>query len=51
MRDSLLHCENPDCIWLKCGKCRCTIDVEYGTYWRGDNLWGNEHGYLKSDGR
>lgn len=48
MRDGRLHCQNPDCIWLKCGKCGCTIDVETSTYNRGGTLWGNEHGYLKA---
>lgn len=49
MRDGLLHCENPECLWLKCGKCKAVIDVEFGTYWTA-NVWGNEDGYLKADG-
>jgi hypothetical protein len=47
MRDALLHCDSPDCIWLKCGKCQCTIDDD-GVYCRGGKLWGNPDGYLKA---
>lgn len=48
MRDAVLHCTGPECVWLKCGKCHCVIDNETGTYWRGGTLWGNNDGYLKA---
>jgi hypothetical protein len=49
MRDGDLHCDNEDCIWFRCGKCKATIDVEHGTYWTA-TVWGNSEGYLKADG-
>jgi hypothetical protein len=48
MRDGLLHCQSPECIWLKCGKCGVILGDD-GSYF-GTNIWGNEHGYLKADG-
>lgn len=46
MRDAGLHCDSQPCVWLKCGKCGCTIDNETGTYWTA-KIWGNSDGYIK----
>lgn len=47
LRDGDLHCEQPDCLWFRCGKCKATIDVEHGTYWTA-TIWGNADGYIKA---
>lgn len=47
MRDAVLHCTSPGCIWLICGKCRSRVDNETGTYY-GATIWGNNDGYLKA---
>jgi ferredoxin-like protein FixX len=49
MRDGDLHCDNEDCLWMKCGRCKALIDMERGTYWTA-TVWGNQEGYLKADG-
>jgi hypothetical protein len=42
------HCEDQDCGWIKCSKCKCVIDYMDGTYFRSGSIWGNEDGYLKT---
>jgi hypothetical protein len=45
MRLADLHCQNAQCIWLKCGGCSCVIS-DTGAYY-GVLLWGDADGYLK----
>jgi hypothetical protein len=42
------HCEDQDCGWIKCTKCKCTIDYMTSAYYRNGSLWGNADGYLKT---
>jgi hypothetical protein len=47
MRLADLHCQNAECIWLRCGSCK-TLISDHGEYF-GPSFWGNSNGYLKSE--
>jgi hypothetical protein len=43
------HCESPGCTWLTCTRCRCNIDPDTDTFYRGSTLWGNHEGYIHTN--
>ena len=47
-RNVKAHCEDHDCGWMVCTRCKCIIDYLSRAYFRGGSLWGNEDGYIKT---